>query len=82
MREIAEVLLLKHHSAVELIDRAVDNGLVRKSQDPQDRRLVRVRLTRKGNAALERITLANLDELMRLAPRLTRLLGQFGPSHT
>jgi DNA-binding MarR family transcriptional regulator len=76
--EVAEVLLLKHHSAVELIERAADNGLVQKKQDPSDRRQVRVRLTRKGERSLERITLANLDELMRLGPRLTRLLGQLG----
>ena len=75
--EVAEALLLKHHSAVELVDRALDNGLVQKRQDPADRRLVRVRLTRKGEKALERITLANLDELMRLGPRLTQLFRQF-----
>ncbi|MGH2755703.1 MAG: MarR family winged helix-turn-helix transcriptional regulator [Actinomycetota bacterium] len=75
--DVAETLLLKHHSAVELIDRAVENGLVRKSQDPDDRRHVRVALTRKGTGALERITLGNLDELMHLAPKLTRLLRRF-----
>lgn len=74
--DVAETLLLRHHSAVELIDRAVDNGLVRKSQDPDDRRQVRVGLTRKGATALERITRGNLDELMRLAPKLTRMLRE------
>lgn len=75
--DIADSLLVKHHSAVELVDRAVDNGLVHKKQDVHDRRHVRVTLTPKGKATLERITMANLDELMRLAPKLTRLLHQF-----
>ena len=71
---IADLLVLRHHSAVELIDRAVENGLVERVRDADDRRLVRVTLTRKGEKTLEQITRANLDELAGLAPRLTRLL--------
>jgi DNA-binding MarR family transcriptional regulator len=66
--ELSEYLLLRHHSVVELIDRAVEAGLVRRSQDPTDRRLVRLRPTRHGNAVLRRLTRAHLVELARLAP--------------
>lgn len=76
--QVAETLHLRHHSAVELVDRAVEKGLVKRSHDDADRRLVRVRLTRKGERALESITLANLEELVRFGPRLTRLLEQLG----
>lgn len=74
--QIAEILHLKHHSAVELVDRAVERSLVQRVHDDADRRLVRVKLTRKGSAALERITRANFEELTSLGPQLTRLLHQ------
>jgi DNA-binding MarR family transcriptional regulator len=75
--QVAETLSLRHHSAVELVDRAAGKGLVQRIQDDADRRLVRVKLTRKGELALERITLGNFEELIRLGPKLTRLLRQF-----
>ncbi|MBK5229241.1 MAG: MarR family transcriptional regulator [Actinobacteria bacterium] len=77
---IAECLLLQHHSAVELIDRAVAIGLVKRLTDTADRRLVRVRLTARGERALEQITRAHFEELDRLAPQMTRLLAKIGPS--
>lgn len=74
--QVAEILLLRHHSAVELVDRAETSRLVRRIEDPVDRRIVRVVLTKEGESALEEVTLANFDELMRLGPRLARLLEQ------
>ena len=65
--ELADYLLLRHHSVVELIDRAESAGLVRRTADPTDRRLVRLRPTRHGNAVLRRLTLSHLAELARLA---------------
>jgi DNA-binding MarR family transcriptional regulator len=65
--ELSEYLMLRHHSVVELIDRAVAAGLVRRSPDPTDRRLVRLRPTPHGNAVLRRLTRAHLAELARLA---------------
>jgi DNA-binding MarR family transcriptional regulator len=48
MNELAESLQLRHHSVVELVDRAQLQGLVKRSSDPDDARAVRVLLTRKG----------------------------------
>jgi DNA-binding MarR family transcriptional regulator len=76
--EIAELLALRHHSTVELIDRAVDKGIVARYEDAEDRRIVRVRLTAKGAKALETITLSNFEQLVGLAPRMTRLLDRAG----
>ena len=76
--QIAELLLLRHHSAVELVDRAVEAGIVERFRDEDDRRLVRVRLTQKGSRALAQITQANFEELIGLVPRLTRLLEKTG----
>ena len=49
--EIADALLLRHHSAVGLIDRAEAAGLVRRQADREDQRVVRLRLTPLGLAA-------------------------------
>src|SRR5689334_14915955 len=40
--DVADLLLLRHHSAVELVDRAEQAGLVIRGSDPVDRRLVRL----------------------------------------
>src|SRR4051812_42497761 len=41
MGDAADALLLRHHSAVELVDRADQSGLVRRVADADDRRVVR-----------------------------------------
>lgn len=66
--EIAQCLLIRHHSAVELVDRAESAGLVLRRPDGDDQRVVRLALTRSGAAKLERISRANLSELRRLGP--------------
>jgi DNA-binding MarR family transcriptional regulator len=66
--DVAEWLLIRHHSAVELIDRAESGGLVERSVDEDDQRVVRLSLTSSGAAKLERISEANLAELGRLGP--------------
>src|SRR5690242_5542627 len=64
--DVAAHLLLKHHSAVELVDRAERAGLVRRSADPDDHRVVRVRLTPQGERRLAALSAAHLAELSRL----------------
>lgn len=64
--EVAQHLLLRHHSAVELVDRAVSAGLVERVDDPDDQRVVRVRLTHVGARKVEALASAHLEELSRL----------------
>ncbi|MGE3618828.1 MAG: MarR family winged helix-turn-helix transcriptional regulator [Acidimicrobiia bacterium] len=64
--EVAEHLLLRHHSAVELVDRAATAGLVERIHDADDNRVVRVRLTPDGTARIEALGGAHLEELSRL----------------
>ena len=78
--EISEYLLLRHHSVVELVDRAAAAGLVRRTPDKDDRRLVRVRPTPRGNAVLRRLTRAHLAELARLVPSLEGLWAGLQPT--
>lgn len=71
--DVARYLLIKPHTAGELVSRSVAAGLVRKVADPMDARVVRLALTAKGGKKLESITEATFEELKRLAPRLNRL---------
>ena len=64
-------LMRRHHSTVELIDRAEAAGLVERWGDDTDGRVTRVRLTAEGEVRLARLAPAHLDELRNLAPCLT-----------
>jgi DNA-binding MarR family transcriptional regulator len=65
--EVADYLLLRHHSAVGLVDRAEQAGLVARSRDESDNRIVRLQLTAKGTKKLEGLSEQHLEELRRLA---------------
>jgi len=69
--EIASYLVLRHHSAVELVDRAQRAGLVRRRFDATDRRIVHVALTDAGESRIGQLSKLHLEELRRLAPLLT-----------
>jgi DNA-binding MarR family transcriptional regulator len=71
--DVARYLTIRHHSAVELIDRAVAAGLLERRQDNGDSRAVRLRLTADGDERLARLTELHFEELRRLAPQLTGL---------
>ncbi len=63
--DIADHLLLRHHSVVGLVDRAERAGLVERRVDAHDHRVVRLRLTTTGRRRLAALTAAHLDELNR-----------------
>jgi DNA-binding MarR family transcriptional regulator len=71
--ELSSYLVLRHHSVVELIDRAESAGLVRRRRDPADHRVVRLRLTAEGRRRIEQLSKLHLEELRRLAPALREL---------
>jgi DNA-binding MarR family transcriptional regulator len=68
--EVAEHLLLRHHSVVGLIDRAETAALVERRPDREDHRLVRLRLTATGARVLRRLAGSHLDELRLRPPTL------------
>jgi DNA-binding MarR family transcriptional regulator len=72
--QIAEQLLLRHHSASELVHRAEESGLVRTRPDPNDHRLSRVALTARGERVLAHLAPLHVEELARLAPLIGRLV--------
>jgi DNA-binding MarR family transcriptional regulator len=77
INELAGLLLIKHNSAVGLVDRLESEGLVKRSIAPEDRRKVNVRLTRKGARVFERLAAVHRDELRRIGPKLGEFLKYF-----
>jgi len=75
--DLAGYLLLRPHSAVELVNRAEAAGLVERTPDRDDGRVVRVRLTSDGEEILQNLTRAHLDRLHELAV----VLDQFVTRH-
>jgi len=73
--QVAEYLLVKHHSAVELVDRTERAGLVVRARDADDHRVVRLRLSPVGRRTLAALTAAHLEELARLIPLFESLIG-------
>lgn len=71
--EIADSLVLRHHSAGELIDRAEAAGLVARNPDPRNGTQVRVSLTSAGTFKLNRLAETHLAELAHLAPTMRAL---------
>src|SRR3982074_670909 len=63
IRTLAERLALKHHSAVELIDRLEMHGYVRRSRGRDDRRRVLVSLLPRGERMLEQVARHRISEL-------------------
>jgi DNA-binding MarR family transcriptional regulator len=77
---LAERLMLKHNSTVELIDRLETHGYVRRSQSREDRRCILVNLLPRGERLVERVARERLTELRAggeaLSDALDTLLGR------
>ncbi|HKF00319.1 MAG TPA: MarR family winged helix-turn-helix transcriptional regulator [Actinomycetes bacterium] len=76
--EIAGYLLIRHHSAVQLVDRVQALGLVARLPDRDDQRVVRIGLTAAGDERVHALTALHLEELRRLAPLLDQLVARLG----
>ena len=74
--DVAERLQLRHHSAGELVKRAVALGLVRQTVDARDARVRRLGLTARGGRTLEALTQLHRRELARFRRELSPLLGR------
>jgi DNA-binding MarR family transcriptional regulator len=63
IQTLAERLALKHHSAVELVDRLETHGYVRRTRSRDDRRRVFVSLLPRGERLLEQVARNRISEL-------------------
>jgi DNA-binding MarR family transcriptional regulator len=74
IRELASRMFLQPHSALELVKRLEQTGAVSRSEGPEDRREVWVRLTPAGRATLRKLALAHRSELDASGPELAKAL--------
>ena len=71
--DVASYLMLRHHSVVGLVNRAVAAGLVTRNPDPRNHRAVRLELTELGEHKLHALAAGHLDELRHLTPAIAAL---------
>ena len=83
IRQLADRLLLRHHSAVGLIDRLEARGYVRRDHNGHDLRQVSVILLPRGKRALEKVVRQRLHELRdsghALVAAITAILDESKP---
>lgn len=79
---IANVLGIRHHTAVELSKRCEFMGLVRRTQDLKDRRRIVLDLTERGEAALRELSEVHAKQLGELAPTLISALSRIRNART
>ncbi|MCM8731691.1 MarR family winged helix-turn-helix transcriptional regulator [Hephaestia sp. GCM10023244] len=72
---LAGRLLLRPHSATELVNRLEKLGLVERGHIDDDRRKVRVAISVRGKAAITALAEHHRAELRRMRPMLERLLA-------
>lgn len=71
---IADRMVLRHNSTVELVDRAEKAGLVSRRNDPKDLRRSLVVLTPQGEEILQRLVVQHIAELRRVGDDLIRAI--------
>src|SRR5438270_3878696 len=71
---LAERMQLEHHSMVELLDRASQQGLVTRKRDPHDRRRVAIHLTARGEKIAGEVAARHVEELQTAGRKLVAAL--------
>ena len=75
--QLAANMLVRHHSAVGMVDRLEEQGLVRREPMEDDRRKVGIRLTARGQRVFDRLAAVHRRELRRIGPDFTRFMAYF-----
>jgi len=82
INDLARQLLIRHNSAVGMVDRLASLGLLVRAGIPEDRRKVQLRLTRKGEQVLGSLAAIHRQKLRRIGPdihqNLAELAGAWG----
>jgi DNA-binding MarR family transcriptional regulator len=85
IQTFADRLAVKHHSAVELVDRLEQRGYVRRTRSRDDRRQVLVSLLPRGQKVLEQVVRQRMGELRasgrQLVTAIDALLRDGRPRH-
>jgi DNA-binding MarR family transcriptional regulator len=75
INDLAQQLLIKHNSAVGLVDRLARNELVLREPSAVDRRKVELRLSPGGRRVLARLAAIHRRELQRIGPIMKRFFS-------
>ena len=76
INDLARKLLIKHNSAVGLVDRLVREALIVREASREDRRKVELRLSARGRQVLAKLAGMHRRELERIGPTLQRLIAE------
>lgn len=71
---LAERMMVRHNSAVELVDRAERSGLVQRVTDESDHRRSLVQVTPRGIEVLSQLVAQHLIELEKTGPEMARAI--------
>jgi DNA-binding MarR family transcriptional regulator len=71
---VASRMLLRHNSAVELVDRTIEKGLLRRVLDPDDHRRILLHVTPQGERTLASLAEFHTRELEHSGPGLVSAL--------
>lgn len=74
--QAANYLLTRHNTAVELVNRTQRAGLIDRTPDEQDHRVVRLALTAEGHRRLTALSAVHIEELARLSPMIEALITE------
>jgi DNA-binding MarR family transcriptional regulator len=80
INDLAQQLLIKHNSAVGLVDRLQEEGLIAREPSQDDRRRVELRLTAHGRHVLAKLAAMHRRELSRIGPMMQRFFGDMARS--
>ena len=67
---LAECLVVKHHSAVGLVDRLEKSGLIFRKQNPENYREVELFVTPRALRLLKKLAPSHREELVRITPQM------------
>jgi DNA-binding MarR family transcriptional regulator len=71
LSELSERMNVRPSTASELVERLVVAGFVTRTADPQDRRTIRLKLTRKGHALHQKYQAREREQTRELIEKLT-----------
>jgi len=75
--DLAAQMLIKHHSAVGMVNRLEEQGMVRREPSPVDGRKVGIRLTPSGMRVFDKLASTHRGELRRIGADLSRFMNYF-----
>jgi DNA-binding MarR family transcriptional regulator len=78
INDLAQQLLIKHNSAVGLVDRLAQGGLVTRAPSTVDRRKVELQLSARGRRVLASLARMHRDELRRIGPIMAHFFAELG----